>query len=352
MIPGQRRRVLWRKYRANKTVIATPRIEESMSVKTCCTLFLSAAAALASAFSCAQEFPSKPVRLIAPFPPSGAVDILGRTLGPPLSRALGQSVVVENRPGGNTIIGAELVLRAPADGHTLLLMAPSFTINPFVRSKMPFDAAKDFTGVTRLASTAMLISVHPSLPAKNVKELIALARARPGELTFGTASVLGAQRLTMERFKQAAKIDMVSVPFGGGAPAALSVIGGHTSMLVANVAETAPQVVAGKLRAIAVTTIARSDVLPDVPTIAESGFPGFDSGNWFGAVARSGTPKAAIDRLSAEIARALDLPEVRDALLKLGLNPAPMTPAQFDAFLRTEMDRNGGLIKALNLKME
>jgi tripartite-type tricarboxylate transporter receptor subunit TctC len=231
-------------------------------------------------------------------------------------------------------------------------MAPSFTVNPHVRSKMSFDAARDFAGVTRLASTAMLVSVHPSLPARNLKELIALARARPGELTFGTASVIGAQRLTMERLKQAAKIDIVSVPYNGGALASMAVVGGHTTMLVANVAETKTQVLSGKLRALVVTTAQRSEVLPDVPTVAESGFPGFDSGNWFGAMVRSGTPKAAIDRLSAEIARALQLPEVRDALLKLGLSPAAMSPSEFDAFVRDEMERNGKIIKALNLKME
>jgi tripartite-type tricarboxylate transporter receptor subunit TctC len=300
----------------------------------------------------AQEFPSKPIRFIVPFPPSGAVDVLARTLGPPMGRALGQSVVVENRPGGNTVIAGELTARAPADGHTLLLMAPSFTINPFVRSKLPFDVLKDFTPVTLVANSALLIAIHPSLPARNTKELIALARANPGKLTFATASVLGGQRIAGELFKDAAKIDIVNIPYNGGAPATMATVGGHTSMLVTNVIESAPQVIAGKLRGIAVTTIQRSEVLPQVPTVAEAGFPGFDAGNWFGAMVRSGTPKSAVDRLNAEITRALEQADVREALSRYALVPAPMTPENFGAFIRAEMERNGRIIRKLDLKLE
>jgi tripartite-type tricarboxylate transporter receptor subunit TctC len=300
----------------------------------------------------AQEFPSKPIRFIVPFPPSGAVDVLARTLGPPMSRALGQNVVVENRAGGNTVIAGEIVARAPADGHTLLLMAPSFTINPFVRSKLPFDVLKDFSPVTLVANSALLIAIHPSLPARDTKELIALARANPGKLTFATASIIGGQRIAGELFKDAAKIDIVNIPYNGGAPATMATVGGHTTMLVTNIIEAAPQVIAGKLRGIAVTTIQRSQVLPQVPTVAEAGFPGFDAGNWFGALVRSGTPKPALDRLNAEIIRALDQPDVRETLGRYALIPAPMTPERFGAFIRTEMERNGRIIRKLELKME
>ena len=323
-----------------------------MSVKKFCTLSVLAISALAAPLASAQEFPAKTVRLIVPFPPGGAVDILGRSLAAPLGKSLGQNVIVENRPGGNTVIGAELVARAPADGHTLLLMAPSFTINQFVRSRLPYDTVKDFTGVTLMASGALLIAVHPSLPAKNTKELVALARANPGKLNYATASIIGGQRLAGELFKDVAKVDITNVPYNGGAPATMAVVGGHTSMLVTNIIEAAPQVTAGKLRGIAVTTIKRSEVLPQVPTVAESGYPGFDAGNWFGTVVRTGTPKAAIDRLNAEIARGLELPEVRDMLLKQGLTPAPMSPEQFNAFLRTETERTGRIVKTLNLKMD
>ena len=311
-----------------------------------------AVSAVAAFDAAAQEFPSKSMRIIVPFPPGGAVDVLGRTLGPPMGRALGQTVVVENRPGGNTVIGGEIVSRAPADGHTLLFMAPSFTINPFVRSKLPFDVLKDFTPVTLIVNSALLIAVHPSLPARNAKELIALARANPGKLTFATASVIGGQRIAGELFKDAAKIDIVNVPYNGGAPATMATVGGHTTMLVANIVEVAEQVKSAKLRGIAVTTIQRSSVLPEIPTVAESGFPGFDAGNWFGALVRSGTPRAAVDRLNAEIVRALDDAEVRTVLARNGLVPAPMTPEKFGAFIRSEMERNGRIIKKLDLKLE
>jgi len=322
-----------------------------MNIKSWYLLVLALLAALLAGRVVAQEFPSKNVRLIAPFPPGGAVDIIARTLAPPLSQAWGQNVIVENRAGGNTVIGAELVVRAPADGHTVLLMASSFTINPLVRSKMPYDTFKDFTGVTRIASNPLVISVHPSLPAKTVKSLVAFARTRPGELTFATASIIGGQRLAMERFREAAGIDLVNVPYNGGAPATIAVMGGHTSMLIANITESAPHIAAGRLRAIAVTSLARSGHLPDVPTIAESGYPGFEALNWFGAVARSATPRAVIERLSADFSRALQLPEVKDILGKQGLASAATSPQEFDAFMQTEMRRFERIIKTLKLKM-
>lgn len=311
-----------------------------------------AATLLLSGAVTAQEFPSRSVRLIAPFPPGGAVDIIARTMGPPLSQALGQSVIVENRPGGNTVIGAEIVFRAPADGHTVLLMAQSYTVNAIVRSKLPYNTFKDFTGVTRLASNPLVVSVHPSVPARSVKELVSLARSRPGELTFATASLLGGQRLAMELFKEAAKIDVIAVAYGGGAPAATAVIGGHTTILVANIAETVPFAAAGKLRALAVTSLARNHLLPELPSIAESGYPGFEALNWFGAVARSGTPKSALQRLNLEITKALESPEAKGVLTKQGLAPAALSPEAFDAFLKTETDRNARVIKALNLRVE
>ena len=323
-----------------------------MSPKRLLTLAVLASAALAAPLAASQEFPAKPIRLVVPFPPAGAVDVIGRALATPLGKALGQNVIVENRPGGNTVIGAELVLRAPADGHTVFLMAPSFTINPFVRSKLSYDTFRDFTGVTRMVSGALIIATHPSLPVRNVKELVALARAHPGKLTYSTASIIGGQRLAGELFKDAARVDIVNVPYNGGAPATMAAVGGHTSMLVTNIIEAAEQVKAGRLRGIAVTTIRRSDVLPQVPTVAESGFPGFDAGNWFGAVVRSGTPKAAIDRISAEIGRGIELPDVRGTLVKHGLSPALMSPEQFNAFLRTESERTGRIVKMLNLKLD
>jgi tripartite-type tricarboxylate transporter receptor subunit TctC len=323
-----------------------------MNIKNRCTGFVAVALVLGAAQALAQEFPARPVRFVSPFAPGGGTDTVGRALAPAMSRALGQNVLVENRAGASTVIGTEVVARAPADGYTILIMSPSYTANPFIRSKLPYDTLKDFTGLTRLVSTAMVIAAHPSVPAKNVRELVALARAKPGMLTYGTASVMGAQRIAGELFKNVANVDITHVPFNGGAPATMSALGGHTTLLVSNIIEIAPNARAGKLRALGVTTIKRSDVMPEVPTIAESGYPGFDAGNWFGAVVRSGTPKPILERLHAEISRALDLPEVRAPLHATGLTPSPMTPDEFTAFIRSEMERNAKIIKTLNLKSE
>jgi tripartite-type tricarboxylate transporter receptor subunit TctC len=299
-----------------------------------------------------QGFPSKPVRLVVPFPAGGALDTIARNLAPPLSRSLGQNVIVDNRPGGGTVIGTEMVARSPADGHTLLLMANSFTINPAVRSKLPYDALKDFAGVSRLATVPVIFSVHPSVPAKTFKELIALARARPGELTYATAGPGTNQHLIGEMLKSMAGIDINHVPYQGGAPATMAVMGGHTSILIINVTESGPQIQAGKLRALAVTSLERSVDFKEVPTVAESGFPGFEAITWFGAVAPAATPRDAINRLNAEIVRALQLPEVRNALGKLGLSAAGSSAEEFDAFIRSELRRNEKVARESNLRID
>lgn len=322
-----------------------------MNIKRAVALVLAAVAGLVGAVH-AQEYPAKPIRLVVPFPPGGAGDTQARAVAQPLSRALGQNVVVENRTGANTLIATELVVRAPADGYTILMMATSFTVNPSAYSKLPYDSVKDFSGVTRLAYNPLIICVHPSLPVKTVKELVALARARPGELTWGVSSIIGGGRIAGEIFREAAKIDMINVPYGGGAPTTTAVLGGHTSMLVGNVLDCSPYVASGRMRPIAVTSATRSELLKDVPTIAESGYPGFDVTNWFGTVVRSGTPRAIVERLSAEIGRALLLPEVSGSLGKLGLTPGPMAPAEFDAFIRKEMQSNEKIIRKLNLRIE
>ena len=300
----------------------------------------------------AQTFPSKPVRLVVPFPAGGALDTIARILVPPLSRALGQNVIVDNRPGGGTVIATEMVARSPADGHTLLLMANSFTINPAVRSKLPYDALRDFAGVSRLATVPVILSVHPSVPAKTFKELIALARARPGELTYATPGPGTNQHLIGEMLKSMAGIDINHVPYQGGAPATMAVMGGHTSVLIINVTESGPHIQAGKLRALAVTSLERSVDFKEIPTVAESGFPGFEAITWFGAVAPAATPREAINRLNAEIVRALQLPDVRNGLSKLGLSAAGTSAEEFDAFIRSELRRNEKVARASNLRID
>ena len=300
----------------------------------------------------AQTFPSKPVRIIAPFPPGAGTDTLARTLSGPLSKALGQNIIVENRPGAGTVVGTEVAARSPADGYTVLIIANSFTINPAVRSKLPYDALKDFTGVARIASTPMVFSVHPSVPAKTLKELIVLARARPGEITYASSGAGTGHHLAGELFKSLAKIDLIHVPYQGGAPAAMAVMGGHTSILLVNILSTAPHVATGRLRALAVTSPERSEVLKDVPTVAESGFPGFDTAIWFGSVVPSATPKEAVNRLSTEILRALQLPEVKDIISKIGMNSAGLPAAEFDVFLRAELRSNEKIARAVNLRID
>jgi tripartite-type tricarboxylate transporter receptor subunit TctC len=314
---------------------------------------LALVALLLAGITAAQDFPSKLVRVVVPFPPGGATDIVARSVAVPLSRSLGQNVVIENRTGANTVIGAELVARAPADGHTFLIIAPSFSINPSVRSKMPYDTLKDFSGVARIAYSPLVISIHPSVPAKTVKELIALARAKPGELTFATSSIIGGQRLAAELFfREVATVNIVNVPYNGGAPATTAVMGGHTTILISNVSEAAQPATAGRLRGIAVMSLARTDQMPDVPTLAESGYPGFEAANWYGAVIRSATPRAAIERLSADIGKALGVPEVRDGLNRLGLIPAFLDAGEFDALIRSEMQRFGRIAGTLKLRMD
>ena len=292
------------------------------------------------------------LRVIVPFPPGGAVDTLARALSAPLNRALGQSIVIDSRPGANTVIGTEAAVRAPADGNTLLLMATSFAVNPSAHAKLPYDSLNDLSGVSRVAFNPLIICVHPSLPAHSVKELVALARARPRELTWSVASILGGGRIAGELFREATNIELINVPYGGGGPATIALLGGHTSMMVGNVLECSPYLESGRMRAIAVTSLARSSAVPQVPTVAESGYPGFDATNWFGAMVRAGTPKTSIDRLSLEIGRALQLPEVNDALARVGLTAGPMTPAEFDGFIRTEMQKNGRIVRSLKLKVE
>lgn len=308
--------------------------------------------ALAPLSAQGQAFPSKAIRIIAPFPPGAGTDTLARVLATHLTRALGQSIVVENRPGAGTVVGTEVAARAPGDGHTLLIIANSFTINPAVRSKLPYDTQKDFAGVARLASTPMVFAVHPSVPVKSLKEMIALARARPGELTWASSGAGTGHHLAGELFCSLAGIRMVHVPYAGGAPAAMAVLGGHTSVVLVNVLSLAPHITAGKLRGLAVTSPERVEMLKELPTVAESGFPGFDTSIWFGSVVPAATPKEAVNRLSAEIQRALQLAEVRDVISKGGLNAAPLGAAEFDAFLRAEMQRNEKIAREVNLRID
>lgn len=300
----------------------------------------------------AQTFPSKPVRIVVPFPAGGSFDVTARVLAQRMSGPLAQSVVVENRPGGSTIIATEYVSRQPADGYTLLVTGPSFVINSALRAKLPYDIARDFKAVSQMIALSMAIAVNPSLPAKSVKELIALAKSRPGEIAFGTSGAGTSHHLIGEAFQFAAGVKLVHAPYQGGAPASAAAVGGHIPMLLVNVAEMSPYIKSEKLRLLMVTAPKRDDLVPTVPTARESGLPDVEATNWSGLVIASATPTAAVARLNTEIVRALNLADVRDILKGQAISATPSTPEEFNELLRTDAARYLKVARAANVKVE
>ena len=311
-----------------------------------------AALIAATAFGAAgaADFPSKPIHIIVPNPPGGTVDIVARSAAQGLG-AMGQPVMVEPRPGGNNVIGSELVARAVPDGHTILLGGTHITINPLMR-KLPYDGLKAFEPVALLAATPNVIAVNAALAPTTIDELVAAAKARPGELNLATSSPGNGIHLTSERFQALAGIRTNYVPYQGGVQAALAVAGGHADIFVGPLSDAAPHVASGKLRLLAVTSAQRSELVKDVPTLAESGFPGFQAVQWFGVFAPAGTPKAVVDRLSAEMRRAIDREEVRANFAKLGIAVMPLGPAEFGEFLRNETRTFAAVIRDNNIKAE
>ena len=315
-------------------------------------LVIAMGALLAAGLASAQGFPSKVVRLVVPFPAGGSNDVVARAMSQPLSQALGQSVVVENRAGANTVIGTEAVARSPADGHTVLISGFTFMSLAALRTKLPFDPLKDFAAVTRLGTQPFVLSVHPSVPAKSIKELIALARARPGQLAYAVNGYGTAQHLSGELLKARSGIDMKLVVFQGGAPSTIAVLGGHAGVLISTVAPIIQHVAAGRLRSLAVTSVERSTLLKDVPTMMEAGIADFDLSGAMGVFAPAATPKAALDRLNTEIMRALQLPEVKDGMLRDGFVVAPMGPAEYEVFMREKIQQIQKIAKAANIKLD
>jgi tripartite-type tricarboxylate transporter receptor subunit TctC len=300
---------------------------------------------LVSAPGSAQNYPAKPIRFVVGFPPGGATDVVARTISQHLSEALGQPVVVDNRAGAASNIGAEIVATAPKDGHTIFMGTVSLAINPSLYKKLPYNALKDFAAVTQVTDTPFLFVTHPSLPVKNVKEFIALAKAKPGQLNYGSAGNGSGGHLFAAMFGSMAGVNLVHVPYRGAAFATTSVLAGETIFMFDNIVTTLPLARAGKLRALAVTTRKRSRVAEDIPTLAESGVPGYDANAWFGVFAPAGTPDAVIARLHAEISRIVKVPEIRDRFLALGAEPVGSTPEQFAAFYRAEVLKWAKVVK-------
>jgi tripartite-type tricarboxylate transporter receptor subunit TctC len=307
---------------------------------------------LAAGSATAQPFPSKAVRLVVPGTAGGSNDVVARAMSSPLSKALGQSVVVENRPGASSVIGAEMVARSPPDGHTVLIGGFPFMSLAALRTKLPFDPIKDFVAVTRIGTQPSVISVHPSLPVKSIKELIALARARPGQLVYACSGYGTAQHLSGELLKVRAGIDMKLVVFQGPAQSTTAVLGGHASILITTLPPIMHHIPAGKLRPLAVTSRERSHLLKDVPTMMEAGVPEFDISGGMGVFAPAATPKAAIERLNSEITRVVQLPEVKDGMLRDGFVVAPMGPAEYEAFMHDKIQQIRSIAKAANIKFD
>jgi tripartite-type tricarboxylate transporter receptor subunit TctC len=316
-----------------------------------CTVAALAIAALMSGAQ-AQNFPAKPLRLVVAFPPGGTADVVARTLAQPLSAALGQNVVVENRAGGSTVIATEFVARAPADGHTLLLTGFSFSANSALRNNLPFDTQKDFAAVARIESSPWMLAAHPSLPVKSAKELIALARTRPGQLTYASNPAGSGAHLVGALLKLTTKIDMVDVTYQGEAPAMIAVIGGHADLLIAYVPTLIPQLAAGKLRALGVSSRQRVPRFANVATLAESGMSEFELTGNQGITVPAATPKAVIERLSAEVLRAADTPAMRETLARQGLTPAPLAAADYDTLLRGEFVKMQKMFRDAAVRVE
>ena len=309
--------------------------------------------ALSAAGAAAQPYPSKPIRLVVPFPAGGTTDILAREVGQRLSLSLGQPVVIDNRPGAAGNIGSELVAKSAPDGYTLLMATVgTHAINPNLYARMPYDHVKDFAPVVLVAGVPNVLEVTPSLPVHSVADLIKLAKEKPGQINFASSGSGTSIHLSGELFKTMAGVDMTHVPYKGSAPAITDLIGGQVQVMFDNLPSSLQQIKAGKLRAIAVTSAQRAPALPDIPTIAESGLPGFEATSWFGIVAPAGTPPTIIARINADVNQWLQSPEAKEKLLAQGAVAAGGSPEQFAAYIHAETEKWARVVKASGAKVD
>jgi tripartite-type tricarboxylate transporter receptor subunit TctC len=298
----------------------------------------------------ATNYPTKPIRIIVPQSAGGSTDLAARVVTQRLSEALGQTLVVDNRPGAGSLNGTETVAKAPADGYTLLAVAASFTINPSLHEKLPFDPVRDFAPITRLAALPHILVVHPSLPVKSVKDLIALAKAKPGELNYASSGVATSTHLAAELFKHLTGTDMVQVPFKGGAPGVVGLLSGQVQLYFATISTALPHVKSNKIRALAVTTGKRSIVAPEFPTIAEAGVAGYEHASWIGLLAPARTSRPVVSRLHMESIKVINMPEVQTLLLRDGLEPVGDDPVEFSRTIRNEIAKWMKVVKAAGIK--
>lgn len=315
-------------------------------------IVLGSALAVAAGAAPAQNFPTKPVRMIVPFAPGGSTDIVARLISPKLSENLGQSVVVENRAGGATTIGMDHVAKSAPDGHTLGVATLTFALNPNLVAKLPYDPMKDFAPVSLVSIVPFVFALHPSVPARNVKELIAVARSRPGALTFSSSGIASASQMAAELFKYMTKTDMLHVPYTGGGPATIAVLSGQVSFYVISIPGGLSHFKAGKLVPIGVTASKRDPTIPHVPTIAESGLPGYELLEYQGLVVPGTTPKQIIARLNQETVKTVHAPDLKERFVTSGAIPIGSTPEELDAHIRKEIASWAKVIKAAGIKLD
>jgi tripartite-type tricarboxylate transporter receptor subunit TctC len=301
----------------------------------------------------AQAYPTKPVRMIVPFPAGGATDIVGRLVAQKLAEGWGQQVIVDNRGGAGGTIGSDVAAKSPPDGYTMLLGTSStHAVAPSLYSKLPYDPVRDFSPVTLVATATILLAVHPSVPAQNVRELIALAKRQPNALSFASSGNGGISHLIGEQFKSTAGIQMLHVPYKGDTPALVDLVGGQVHLMFGTAVSFLPYVSAGRLRALAVTNPKRSPIVPNVPTIAESGLPGFEALQWFGVFVPAGTPRDIVSRLHADIVKSLKLSDVRERLVGLGAEVVGNAPDQFAAFQKADSVKWAKIVKESGAKVD
>jgi tripartite-type tricarboxylate transporter receptor subunit TctC len=300
----------------------------------------------------AAEYPVRPVRLVVPYAAGGSTDTVARIVAQQLSERLGQQIVIDNRTGGGTVIGTEIVAQAPPDGHTLLMATPPLVVNPALMQRVPYDVERDFAAVLNVASSSNLLVVHPSVQAQSVKALITTMKANPGQLNYGSSGIGGAGHLAMALFTSMAGVDAVHVPYKGGAPAVADLVGGRLHLMMANLTTAQPHIRAGRLRGLGVGTRTRTPLFPEMPTIAEAGVPGYEANNWNGIVVPRMTARAIVDRLHREVTAVLNDGATAKRLIAQGLEPVGDTPAQFAQYLRSEAAKWGKLVKSAAIKPE
>ncbi len=316
------------------------------------TWLICAAVLLGWPLGARAEFPEKSIRLLVPYPPGGAVDIVARTLAEQITKDGKAQFVVENRPGAGGVIATEIVAKAPADGYTLIVIATGHAINPYLYKTLPYDIFKDFTAITEIGDAPNILLVKKSLPVKTVGDVIAMAKANPGQLTYGTAGNGTSPHLAGELLKYMAHIDIVPVPYKGGAPALADLVAEHIPMTFNNIPESIGQIRAGTVHAIAVTTARRSPVLPDIPTVAESGVPGYDTGVWWGVIGPAGLPKPVVSKLHDDFVAAIHAPAVTQHFAQLGAAPIGNTPEEFDKAIRAEAAKWAPIVKAAGIQAQ